>query len=96
MKTLWQDLRYGARMLRRNPGFTLIAVITLTLGIGANTALFSVVNAVRLRPLPFPDAERLVWIGGWARGGDKEMGVTPAWRWWLVTSRRGGRRRSIR
>jgi predicted permease len=57
---LWQDLRYGARMLRENPAFTLVVVITLSLGVGANTAIFSVVNTVLLRPLPIKDGARIV------------------------------------
>ena len=60
MEHLLSDLRYGVRMLWSKPGFTLLAVITLSLGIGANTTIFSMINSLLLKPIPYPEAERLV------------------------------------
>ena len=62
MEPLWQDIRYGLRILAKNPGFATFAAITLALGIGANTAVFTVVNATLLQPLPYPESGRIVNI----------------------------------
>ena len=62
LESVWQDLRYSVRMLLKRKGFTAVAALTLAFGVGANTAVFSVINAVLIRPLPFADADRLVMI----------------------------------
>src|SRR5258708_4015588 len=79
METLVNDLRFGIRMLFKNPVFTAVCVIALALGIGANTAIFSVVNAILLRPLPFKDADRvvMVWEHSYKTGNDRNV-ASPA------------------
>ncbi len=76
LETLWADVRYGLRILRKSPGFTAIAVLTLALGIGANAAIFSVVDAVLLRSLPFKNADRLVDLTEYRPGGVDKGGVS--------------------
>jgi len=77
MDSIIKDIRYGFRSLLKRPGFTAIALVALALGIGANTAIFSLVNAVVLQPLPYPDPDRLVWAWGNVRSGTNRASVAP-------------------
>ena len=86
METLWQDLKHGARLLRLNPGFTVVAILSLALGIGANTAIFQLLDAVRLRTLPVKDPQQLAIVRiqdrSWASGrihGRYSQITNPQW-----------------
>src|SRR5437588_4816006 len=87
MQALWSDLRYGARMLLKNPGFSLAAIITLALGIGGNTAVFTVINALLLKGLPYQDPPQLVYLNTQRRADRDQTGGFTLNRYDLVRAR---------
>ena len=87
LEQLLHDVRYGLRGLRRNPAFTAVIVLTLALGIGMNTAVFSLVNAVLIRPLPYPQPERLVWLANYSRMFKAELVSGPDYYDWKTQSK---------
>src|SRR2546427_3161476 len=87
IEQLFQDARYGLRILRRDPRFTLVVVLTLALGIGMNTAVFSVVNSVLLRPLAYPHPERLVWLADYDPNIQRDWVALPDFYDWRERAR---------
>jgi putative ABC transport system permease protein len=87
LEQLFQDVRYGLRILLRNPGFAAVVILTLALGIGMNTAVFSVVNAVLLRPLACPHPDRLVWIAGYDPNIKRDVADSPDFAYWREHAR---------
>src|SRR5689334_9452727 len=89
LTSILRDLRYGVRMLARTPGFTVVVIVTLAIGIGASTAIFSFVNGVLLRPLPYPQQDRLavIWEVDSRNGGGVSGASTPDYRDWCDRNR---------
>ena len=97
MDSFVKDLKYAARMLWKSPGFTIVAVLTLALGIGAVTAMFSVITAVLLRPLPFPEPERIVAVGPrYNTTGDRNAASLPDFFDYRSRSKKSGKDAALR